>query len=181
MEFNYNKFSNDLFQELVTAFQKMTEEHKDLYAFTLSCSRDVRSIGVIANTKTYLAKNADKQSEDYWYYKYCENEWEIFDTFHTLSKDMSMFLENDPDKFTNPNTYFFTEEFDEHFDRIVAACDEVISRLRDSKGKQEHPNILLNFNVEDYSMGMTGSTDLRCLMEKKRQRNMKSILKNLCE
>ncbi|PAD66402.1 hypothetical protein CHH83_24235 [Bacillus sp. 7586-K] len=153
MEFNYNKFSNDLFQELVTAFQKMTEEHKDLYAFTLSCSRDVRSIGVIANTKTYLAKNADKQSEDYWYYKYCENEWEIFDTFHTLSKDMSMFLENDPDKFTNPNTYFFTEEFDEHFDRIVAACDEVISRLRDSKGKQEHPNILLNFNVEDYFNG----------------------------
>ncbi|MDQ0227711.1 DUF4303 domain-containing protein [Metabacillus niabensis] len=153
MEFNYNKFSNDLFQELVTALQKITEEHKDLYAFTLSCSRDVRSIGVIANTKTYLAKNADEQSEDYWYYKYCENEWEIFDTFHTLSKDMSMFLESDPDKFTNPNTYFFTEEFDEHFDRIVAACDEVISRLRDSKGKQEHPNILLNFNVEDYFNG----------------------------
>ncbi len=150
MEFDYKKFSNDLFQALDTSLQKLTKEHKNLYAFTLSCSRDVRSIGVIANTKTYLAKNADEQSEDYWYYKYCENEWEIFDTFQTISEYMSTYLESDPDKFTNPNTYIFTEEFDGHFDRIVAACDEVIGRLRDVKDDHENPDILLNFNVEDY-------------------------------
>lgn len=43
MEFDYKKFSNDLFEALDTSLQKLTKEHKNLYAFTLSCSRDVRS------------------------------------------------------------------------------------------------------------------------------------------
>lgn len=37
------------------------------------------SIGIIANTQEYLSGQTDGELEDYWYYKYCEAEWELWE------------------------------------------------------------------------------------------------------
>ena len=34
----------------------------------------MESIGAIANTTHYLEEQTDTDTEDYWYYKYCEEE-----------------------------------------------------------------------------------------------------------
>ncbi|MBO5146001.1 MAG: DUF4303 domain-containing protein [Lachnospiraceae bacterium] len=90
--FDYKKFENDIVQQMIITFNKLIAENEDLYIFSLDCTRAMDSIGVMANTIHNLEEQAEADSEDYWYYKYCEGEWELFDTFEAVSKDMRKYL-----------------------------------------------------------------------------------------
>ena len=63
------------------------------------------SIGIIANTMTYLRKQSDIDKEDYLYYKYCEKEWESFEVTEEISSYMNQFVEEYDELFTN----FYTD------------------------------------------------------------------------
>ncbi len=81
--FDYKKFEDGVVHQMEAAFDKWIRNNSDLYIFSLDCTRAMDSIGVIANTTHYLEEQAEPDAEDYWYYKYCEEEWELFDTFTT--------------------------------------------------------------------------------------------------
>lgn len=74
---------------------------------------DLWSIGLMANTKTYLAEQADKDAEDYWYYKYCEEEWCIFATFDKLSAEMHQYMKKLHD--TTDDTEHFEQRPGYHY------------------------------------------------------------------
>ena len=90
--FNYEKFENDVLGQMEAVLDKWAEEKDDLYIFSLDCARGMESIGVIANTTHYLEEQAEPDSEDYGYYKYCEEEWELYHAFEAISTDMGKYL-----------------------------------------------------------------------------------------
>ncbi len=150
--FDYKKFEDGVVHQMEAAFDKWIRNNSDLYIFSLDCTRAMDSIGVIANTTHYLEEQAEPDAEDYWYYKYCEEEWELFDTFTTVSADMRKYLDDNSDVFTNPETHEYSEAFDEHFDKIIECCENALIRFRQFINKT-NSNILLTFNIDEYLDG----------------------------
>lgn len=146
--FDYTKFENDIVLQLEHILKKWMKEKDDIYILSLDCARGVDSIGAIANTMEYLEEQALEEPEDYWYYKYCEDEWELFDTFEEISANMRIFVENN-ESFTNKENYEYTEEFDAHFDKIIEVCKNALCRLKQSVSK-DYPKLLLTLNVREY-------------------------------
>lgn len=147
--FDYKKFENDVFEHMKIVLQKWLGEHPDIYIFSLDCAREMESIGVMANTIQYLAEQANPDSDEYWYYKYCEEEWELDDWFKDISANMELYLKENHDVFTASETYEYLDPFDEHCDKVIESCQNALIRFRTFiNGK--HPDILLTFNIREY-------------------------------
>ena len=52
--FDYEKFEHAILGQMTAVFNKWAEEKEDLYIFSLDCTRNLESIGVIGNTISYL-------------------------------------------------------------------------------------------------------------------------------
>lgn len=147
--FDYEMFENDVLQQMESVLDKWIRKNDDLYIFSLNCARGMESIGVIANTTHYLEEQAEPDSEDYWYYKYCEEEWELCHAFEVISADMDKYLDEKDGIFSDPETYEYSEAFDEHCEKIIECCQNALIRLRRFIN-QTHLNILLAFNIREY-------------------------------
>lgn len=151
--FDYERFENDLVQQMLVVFNNWVEQNHDLYIFSLDCAGEMESIGAIANTTHYLEEQADTDSEDYWYYKFCEEEWDLFDTFKTISADMCKCLDENKGIFTNPeDSDKYSEIFDKHRDEIIKHCKNALIRFKNAISKN-HSDILLTFNIREYLDG----------------------------
>ncbi len=147
--FDYNAFEQDVIQQMTIVFQRWTAEHDDIYIFSLDCTRQMDSIGVIANTTHYLEEQTQEDLDTYWYNKYCEEAWELFDTFQTISENMQTYTNEKEDMFINPKTYTYTEAFDEHCDEIIKRCQKALIQFRE-KINPKYANILLTLQVGEY-------------------------------
>lgn len=147
--FDYQKLEDHIVQQMEAIFDQWIEEHEDLYIVSLDCARSMESIGVIANTTQYLEEQDDLDSEDYWYYKYCEEEWELFHTFETISADMKQYIEENVGIFSDPETFEYSEAFDEHCEKIIKHCVNALNRFRKSLG-QTHSDLILTFHIQEY-------------------------------
>lgn len=150
--FDYNKFEKDLVAAMEQILRSWAEEYDDLYILSLDCARDMTSVGLIANTQQHLAEESDADDDAYWYYKYCEEEWELFEAggqMKEISSSMNRYIEENDARFTNPDTYEFTEEFEAHCDQMIDACEQAVRHLRQSID-QDFPKLLLAFNIREY-------------------------------
>lgn len=150
--FDYRKFEEDIVLKMTETFKKWTEENDDIYIITLDCAEEMDSIGVIANTKHYLEEQADSDSEDYCYYKYCEDEWDLFDTFEDISSEMCKCPDENSDLFSDSVNCVYTETFNEHRSRIIECCKKAILDFKQSV-RETYPELLLTFNVNYYFDG----------------------------
>ena len=143
--FDYEKFEKKLVTQMKNALKSWSKENDDIYIFALDLARGADSVGVIANTKHYLNEQADKDSPDYYLFKYCEDEWELFDAFEDISKEMRKYIDENGDAFSDPKTYEYTEAFDEHCGKIIDGCKNALICFA-----KEYPKLLFTFNIRDY-------------------------------
>lgn len=52
--FDYEKFENNVVQQMEIQLNKWLRENDDIYIFALDCARGMESIGAIANTNYFL-------------------------------------------------------------------------------------------------------------------------------
>lgn len=150
--FDYKKFENDVVAVMENTLRKWMNEYEDIYILSLDCERDMSSIGIFANTKQYLEEQSAPESEDYLYYKYCEEEWSLCDAggfLAEISSYMKQYIEENKERFTNPESYEYMEAFDEHCDKIIETCKKALKRFRQSI-REDFPDLLLSFNIREY-------------------------------
>lgn len=147
--FDYEKFENNVIQQMQIILDKWIRENDDIYIFSLDCARGMESIGVIANTTHHLTKQAESISEDYWFYKYCEEEWELWNAFEAVSADMNGCLIENDSIFLDPERFEYTESFDKHCEKIINCCVNALIRFRQSLSQKQY-DIILTFNVREY-------------------------------
>ena len=150
--FDYQKFENDVVSAMEHTLRKWKTAYDDIYILSLDCARDMTSAAVYANTKQYLKEQSDPGSDDYWYYKYCEEEWNLCDTggpLAELSSYMNQYIEENDERFTDPETFEYLEAFEEHCDQIIAACKEALKRFKQSI-QEDFPDLLLAFSIREY-------------------------------
>lgn len=151
--FDYQKFEDDLVIAMEDRLRKWAKEYKDIYILSLDCARDMTSVGIFANTERYLTEQTDTDSEDYWYYKYCEEEWDLCDAggrIGEISSYMNQYTEENDDRFTDPETFEFSEAFDRHCDQMIETCKKAIKRLKQVVSA-DFPDLLFTFNIREYS------------------------------
>jgi len=150
--FDYKKFENDVVAAMEHTWRKWVKEYDDIYILSLDCERDMTSIGIFANTKQYLEEQSAPGSEDYWYYKYCEQEWSLCDAggpLSEISSYMKQYKEANNERFTDPETFEFLEAFDEHCDKMTEACKNALKRFKQSI-QEDFPDLLLTFSIPEY-------------------------------
>lgn len=147
--FDYQKFENDVTEQMKSILRQWKKENDDLYIFALDCSGEFDSIGVMANTTHYLAEQDEPDSEDYWYYKYCEEEWELSCAFEALSAEMSQFITDRGDNFINPQTFLYEKQFIEHQSNLINACKKALICLKQALD-ESRIDILLTFSIREY-------------------------------
>lgn len=150
--FAYKEFEKKLVTRMENTLKDWNKENDDIYIFTLDIARGMDSVGVIANTSHYLEEKAAPDSRDYWYYKYCEVEWELFDTFGEISRELRKYIEHNDTAFTNPNTYEYTEAFNEHCEKVIGSCKNALVCFSQSV-RAEYPELLITFNIREYIDG----------------------------
>lgn len=147
--FDYENFENNIVQQMEIVLDKWIKENDDIYIFSLDCARGMESIGAIANTTHYLVEQAEPTSSEYWFYKYCEEEWDLWNTFELISADMNKCLDEKNGIFSDPETYKYSEVFDKHCKKIIECCVNALIRFRQSL-TQNHSHIILTFNIREY-------------------------------
>lgn len=103
--FDYEKFKSDIAAAMEKSLRKWAEKNDDIYIISLDLSRDMTSVGVWANTMNYLDEQDYDASEDYWYFKYCEQEWELCEAFEDISSYMRAFTEENGEQLISMNIW----------------------------------------------------------------------------
>ena len=78
--FDYKQFEDELVTQMESTLEQLLEEYNDIYIFSLDIANDMGSAGIIANTYSFLEEQASPGDEDYYYFKYCEEEWDIWES-----------------------------------------------------------------------------------------------------
>ena len=150
--FDYVKFENNIVEQAGDMIKQWMEEHKDIYIVSLDCAREMDSIGIIANTRQYLEEQVEEEQEDYFYYKYCEEEWDLFHTFDDISSYMKQYDEEMDAEFAekkNGEYSEYTDKFDEHCDKMIESCKKALCRVKESI-QSIYPDLLLTFYIREY-------------------------------
>ncbi len=156
--FDYDKFEDDIVKEMESALNNWISEHNDLYIFTLDCAEGMDSIGAAANTSGYLKERTEEKSSRYWYYKYCEEEWELYCGFGSVSEYMRKYIEENEDTFADPETFEYTEAFNNHGEKITEHCLNALKRLK-QEISESYPEITLTLYIPYYFDG-EGRTEI---------------------
>ena len=150
--FDHEKFQKDIVAAMEKKLREWSEEYDDIYILSLDLSRGMESVGVYANTEEYLGEQAEDESEDFWYFKYCEEEWELCDVFEGISADMRAFVNENSGQFSKEDDaglFVYTESFDAHCEQMIESCKKALECFR-KETEKEFPKLLLAFNIREY-------------------------------
>ena len=152
---DFIKLKSSIYESINIAFEEIINKYSDVYSFTLDISDCLCSLGIIANTESYLKEQTsnDINHEDYFYYKYSCVEWDIWnsneDKFNLISSNIKEYIEKNEFKFVNQD-YSYTDEFFELQSKIFDICVKSLKEFSNSKLYKKHSNIILNFEVREY-------------------------------
>lgn len=157
LEFNFQKFKEEVIAAVKKAFLEIVEEYKGstVYAFSLICDSAARFIGAAANTKESLEEQIEGE-EDRYYYKFCEQEWEICDAaddeFQKLRNMLVEFQENNEYEISDSETCIYTEFFEEYREKVFNICVQALIEIKNEGFFQNKCNedVFINFMVPEY-------------------------------
>ena len=149
--FDYRKFENSLVIQMEKTLEKLLKEYDDIYIFSLSLSNDMTWTGVIANTLHNLEEQAEPDDEDYYYYKYCEEEWDLWemDDFQDITDNLKEYDDINSGSFSDNVDYTYTDAFDVHRGKLIESCKNALVRFSHTRN-QKAPGLLLSFYIREY-------------------------------
>lgn len=148
MSFDYEKFENGLVLAVENFAKTQLDNKDDVYIMSIEYYPDFTTFVVIrGNTYTYLNEQVEADDEDYTYYKYCEEEWDLYNELPELSKDLQV-------EYANMEEQYGDDEFDdlqeEHATKIIDVCKNAMKRFRETDTFKEFPKLYLNVYVREY-------------------------------
>lgn len=150
VEFNYDKFASELNTELEEFVKALAEKQEDVYIISINyCPDFTTTIGVVANSYTYLNEITSVDDNNYFYYKYCEEEWEKVKGFDSLSAELQRYYSELEQKY-NSDYEKFEESYKEHSEMIIQMCKSILKNFQETTTYKSFPDLLLNVYVREY-------------------------------
>lgn len=150
VEFNYDKFASVLNTELEEFVKALAVNQTDVYIISLNyCPDFMTTIGAVANSYTYLNEITSLDDNNYFYYKYCEEEWEKVKGFDSLSADLQRYYSELEQKYSSDYEKY-EELYKEHSEKIIQMCKSVLKNFQETTTYKIFPDLLLNVYVREY-------------------------------
>ena len=147
-KFKYDDFENALYKEICRIMLK--HSGNDIYAFSVKYEPDFTPyIAVVENSKSHLEETVGNDTQNYFYYKYCEEEWEDAEIIKDLSDQLCHYY-NDIKKWASDDSLLQEETIGEHRDKIIAICVNVLIKVKQSKEYAVFPNLNLNVYIREF-------------------------------
>ncbi len=148
MSFDYGKFENGLVLAVENFAKEQLANKNDFYIMSIEYYPDFTTFVVIrGNTYSYLKKQVEADDEDYMYYKFCEEEWDLYNDLPELSNDLQV-------EYANMEELYGDDEFDdlqeEHAAKIIDVCKNAMKRFKETSTFKEFPKLYLNVYVREY-------------------------------
>lgn len=151
--FDYEKFQKDVVAAMEKKLREWSEDNDDIYILSLDLARGMESVGVYANTEDHLEEQMEEEDEEeFCYYKYCEEEWELCEVLDEISAYMRDYVNENSSSFSKENDEglsIYTENFDAHCEQMIDTCKKALESFREAT-KKEYPKLLLAFNIREY-------------------------------
>lgn len=148
MSFDYEKFENNLLVAVEKFAKSQLDNKDDMYIMSIEYFPDFTTfVAIRANTYSYLEEQVDEDDEDYTYYKYCEEEWDLYDDLEEISKVLQAEYNEMEEKYDDDE---FDDLQDEHATKIIDVCKNVMKRFKETDTYKEFPTLYLNAYVREY-------------------------------
>ncbi len=147
--FPYDSFEKDLYEELCKCLKKHSD-NKDICSVSISYWPELTTfIGAVLNTNSNLKSKSAKDSSEYMYYKYCEEEWEIGEEFKGLSKELVDYY-NALKQSTLDDYELWEKIYGPHVNRIIEICKRALLNIKQSPEYALYTSLNLNVYVREF-------------------------------
>lgn len=147
MSFGYEKFEKDLLAAVENFAESQLDKKEDVYIMSIEYFPDFTTfIAIRANTYSYLKEQAREGDENYTYYKYCEEEWDLYQ----FLEEISSVLQDEYNKMEEKYGYEFDELQTEHAAKIIDSCRNVMKEFKKTDTCREFKKLYLNVYVREY-------------------------------
>ena len=154
--FDYLRFEEDLKKTVEETMRNKLDKKDDVYIMSIQYFPEITTlVRLICNTHSYLNEQADVSKEgEYLYYKYCEEEWEIWDEFDELSKRLQDYSEEVDRKFELMEGDDIDEQYEmeykTHVGKMIEIGKSVAKWFRTTEIFKQYPNLLVNFYMREF-------------------------------
>ena len=147
MGFNYEKLEKDLLAAIEKYAKSQLDKKEDIYIMSVEYYPDFTTfVTVRGNTYSYLSEQVEEEDEEYTYYKYCEEEWDLWEDM----KEISAVLQEEYKEMEEKYGDEFYELQREHATKIIAVCRNAMKEFKETDVYREFPKLYLNVYVREY-------------------------------
>lgn len=148
MSFNYENFEKDLLAAVEEYAKLLLDNKDDLYIMSVEYFPEFTTfVSIRANVYSYLEEQVKDGKENYTYYKYCEEEWDLYKDLDEVSIALQA-------KYNEMEEKYVDEEFDElqaeHAAKIIYICKSVMKKFKETDTYKKFPKLYLNVYVREY-------------------------------
>lgn len=153
MQFDYDKFEKNVYSYVEKYIKIWSAEKKDIYALSINCRTGMDgSITINANTKSYYRKKLEDRGkysvDEKFYYKFCEEEWELWSDWDEEGREMAGYIEAYSqylDDAYEDDVNVYEAKYQEFNAKIQELCIRVLKKIKESDIYKLIPNTYLNF------------------------------------
>lgn len=148
MSFDYKKLEKDLLAAVEKYATSQLDNKEDLYIMSVEFFPDFTTfVAIRANTYSYLEKKARKDEKNYTYYKYCEEEWGLYENLEEISNALQAEYNAINCDEESEESYELQEE---HVTKIINVCKTVMKKFKETAVYRKFPELFLNVYVREY-------------------------------
>lgn len=172
-EFDYDSFGERLYAETREVMKKYSNQD-DIYAFSIKYEPEFTSfISILANSYSYLNECSQKGSFSLNDYKYCEEDWGIWEDLKDLSDELASYYDL-VDKWCGEDDDLYEEVYEEHKKRIIDVCINVMLKIKQSEEFSFYSKLNLNVFVRE---GMSADEELEIFKKLNDEQSVKEFEK----
>lgn len=148
MNFDYKKFEKNLLVAVEEYAKSQLDNKDDMYIMSIEYFPEFTTfIAIRANTYSYLEEQVDEDDEEYTYYKYCEEEWDLWEDIKDISSVLQVQYNEMEEKYDDEG---FEKVQKEHAKKIIDVCKNVMSKFKETDTYKEFKKLYLNVYIREY-------------------------------
>ena len=129
MGFDYEKLEKNLLEAVTEYAASQLDQKDDMYIMSIEYFPEFTTfIAIRANTYSYLKEQVDEDDESYTYYKYCEEEWDLYEDVKEISSALQAEYNEMEEKY---NDDAFEEAQEKHAEKVIDICRNVMKKFKE--------------------------------------------------
>ena len=146
MGFDYEKLEKNLLEAVEEYAASQLDQNDDMYIMSIEYFPEFTTfIAIRTNTYSYLKEQVDEDDESYTYYKYCEEEWDLYEDVKEISSALQAEYNEMEEKYDDDA---FEEAQEKHAESQKCTCCG--KKFKETDTFKKFKKLYLNVYLREY-------------------------------